>query len=169
MDFTHFSTILFDWGDTVMKDDPVMNTPMVDWPQVRMVDGVDALLETIHTNGRIIALATSADVSTEAQIRAALARVNLEQYFDKIYAFGNTGLRKSAAFYQFILDDLKVQPADVLMIGDSFEKDVFAANQVGILAVWFNLPTAETRDGAAFVTVHSMAELLARFNSTRVE
>ena len=52
------------------------------------------------------------------------------------------------------------------MIGDSFEKDVLAANQVGIAAVWFNLLTAETRDGAAFVTVHSMTELMARFQQT---
>jgi FMN phosphatase YigB (HAD superfamily) len=166
MDFKPFSVILFDWGDTLMKDDPTQSAPMVEWPQVEMVAGADALLETLHTNGRVIALATSADVSTEAQIRAALGRVNLDQYFDKIYCFGNTGLKKSAAFYQYVLDDLKIQPGEALMIGDHFEKDVLAANQVGLAGVWFNPSTLETRDGAAFVTVHSLAELLARFQQT---
>jgi putative hydrolase of the HAD superfamily len=166
MDLNHYPAILFDWGDTVMKDDPSQNTPMVDWPQVEMVTGVETLLEAIHTGGRVIALATGAEVSNETQIREALARVNLDRYFDKIYCFGNTGQRKpSAAFYQFILDDLKVQPAEALMIGDSFEKDVLAANQLGIAGVWFNPSTPETRNGAGFVTVHSMAELQARFKN----
>ena len=167
MDLKPYSVILFDWGDTVMKDDPTLSTPMVDWPQVEMIAGIDTLLDTIHTKGGVVALVTGAAVSNETQIHGALARVNLDQYFDKIYCFGNTGQRKpSAAFYKFILDDLKVQPAEALMIGDSFEKDVLAANQVGIAAVWFNPSTPETRDGAAFVTVHSMAELMARFQQT---
>jgi FMN phosphatase YigB (HAD superfamily) len=165
MDFSRYSVILFDWGNTVMKDDSRQSAPMVDWPQVEVVAGAETLLENLHTNGRIIALATSADVSNEAQIRGALARVGLDRYFDKIYSFRNTGLPKSAALYRYILDDLKVQPAEALMIGDHFEKDVLAANQVGLAAVWFNPSTAETRDGAAFVTVHSLAELLARFKS----
>jgi FMN phosphatase YigB (HAD superfamily) len=163
MDFSHYSVILFDWGDTLMKDDPTQNIPMVEWPQVEIVTGVEALLESLHTQGRIIALATSADVSTEAQIRAALARVNLDRYFDKIYSFRNTGLPKSAALYRYILDDLKILPTEALMIGDHFEKDVLAANQAGIAGVWFNPSTTESRDGAAFVTVHSLAELLAWF------
>jgi HAD superfamily hydrolase (TIGR01509 family) len=163
MDLKRYSVILFDWGDTLMKDDPSQSKPMIDWPQVEMIAGADALLESIHTNGRTIALATSADVSTEAQIRGALARVNLDRHVDKIYSFKNTGLKKSPAFYQYVLNDLKIQPAQALMIGDSFEKDVLAANQVGIAGVWFNPSTQESRDGEAFVTVHSLAELLARF------
>ena len=164
MNLRTFSAILFDWGDTVMKDDPTLSAPMVDWPQVEMIAGVDTLLDAIHTDERVVGLATGAAVSNETQIRGALARVNLDRYFDKIYCFSNTGQRKpSAVFYRSVLDDLNVQPAEALMIGDSLEKDVLAANQVGIAAVWFNPLTAKTRDGAAFVTVHSMAELLARF------
>jgi putative hydrolase of the HAD superfamily len=167
MELNPYSVILFDWGDTVMKDDPSQGAPMVDWPQVEMVAGADTLLEALHTHGRIIALATSADVSNEAQIRGALARVNLDQYFDKIFSFRNTGLQKSAAFYQHVLDDLQVKPAKVLMIGDSFEKDVLAANLVGIAGVWFNPSTPETREGPAFVTAHSLAELLKRLQPFR--
>jgi len=164
MDLDHFSAILFDWGDTVMKDDPAQTASMVDWPKVEIISGVDKLLESIHTDGRVLALATGAAVSNEPQIRGALKRVGLDQYFDKIYCFSNTGQRKpSEAFYRYILDDLKVQAAQALMIGDSFEKDVLAANKVGIAGVWFNPSTPETRDGTAFVTAHSMAELLARF------
>lgn len=167
MNLSKFQVTLFDWGDTVMKDDPTQNTSMIDWPQVEMVADVDTLLEYLHNNGREIALATGAAVSNEIQIRGALARVGLDRYFDKIYCFSNTGQRKpSAAFYRFILDDFKVQPAQALMIGDSFEKDVLAANQEGIAGIWFNPSMPEKRDGSGFFTVHSLAELLARFKDS---
>ena len=51
------------------------------------------------------------------------------------------------------------------MVGDSFEKDVLAANAVGIFAVWFNPRSEETRQGGMHNTVHSMPELLAQFIS----
>ncbi|HEY3309999.1 MAG TPA: HAD family hydrolase [Anaerolineales bacterium] len=159
-----FQAILFDWGDTVMHDDPALTTPMLTWPQVRAVDGVHGLLDYLHTNGCRMVLATSAAISNEKEIRGALARVYLDQYFDKIYCFDSTGLKKpSAAFYQYILNDLKLKPEQVLMVGDSFENDVQASNQIGIPAVWYNPRSAESRTGEMLFTVHSMAELLAWF------
>jgi FMN phosphatase YigB (HAD superfamily) len=167
MNLNRFQAILFDWGDTVMKDDSFQAAPMVDWPTVEIVADVDRLLAFLHRNGRVIALATGAAVSDETQIRGALARVELDRYFKKIYCFGNTGEHKpSAAFYRFILNDLKIQPAEALMIGDSFEKDVLAANQVGLPAIWFNPSTPERRDGELYSTARSMTELLARFQPT---
>jgi putative hydrolase of the HAD superfamily len=164
MNLTHYQVLLFDWGDTLMKDDPSQPAAMVDWPEVEKVAGADLLLEKLHHSGRILALATGAAVSNEAQIRGALARVGLDRYFDKVYCFANTGQRKPAeAFYRFILDDLQAQPEEALMIGDSFEKDVLAANRAGLAAVWFNPTTPEKRDGAGFTTVHSLPELLTLF------
>ena len=164
MHLNSYSIILFDWGDTVMKDDPTQIGSMADWERVEAIAGVEALLEFLRRSGKTIALATGAAVSNETQIRAALARLNLDQFFDKIYCYSSTGQRKpSAGFYRFILDDLKARPAQTLMIGDSFENDVLAANQVGIAGVWFNPSMPEKRDEAGFVSVCSMAELLARF------
>ena len=51
------------------------------------------------------------------------------------------------------------------MVGDGFEKDVLAANAVGIFAVWFNPRLDEDRTGELHVTVHSMQELLTFFTS----
>jgi FMN phosphatase YigB (HAD superfamily) len=45
------------------------------------------------------------------------------------------------------------------MVGDSFDKDVLAANAVGIFGVWFNPRSEEIRTGELQVTVHSMKEL----------
>jgi putative hydrolase of the HAD superfamily len=160
-----YPTVLFDWGDTVMKDDPESTVAMVEWPHVEAVQGIGETLEYLASSGRHCILATSANISDEGQIRAALARVNLDRYFQRIYSFTNTGLSKGEAFYQYILSDLGIPAQDVLMIGDHLEKDVLAANAAGLRAAWFNARSAEVRTSAMHHTFHTMRELLDFFTS----
>ena len=162
---TSYPTILFDWGDTVMRDDPDSSVPMVQWPAVQAVDGIAEVLAQLHASGRTCILATSAAISDEAQIRAALARADLDHYFSRIYCFKNTGLSKGEAFYRHILEDLGLPASSALMVGDSFEKDVLAPNGAGIYAVWFNPRSDEVKSGENHITVHSMKELLEFFKS----
>lgn len=165
MNPNQYSTILFDWGNTVMIDDPNSTVPMVEWKTVETVPGIDSVLAYLHSSGRRIVLATSASISDETQIYRALARGKLDKYFSRIFCFKNTGLPKGEAFYQFILEQLEVRASDALMVGDSFEKDVLDANKVGIRAVWFNPRSAEAKSSSAHVTVHTMKELLVFFES----
>lgn len=158
-----YPTVLFDWGDTVMRDDPASTVPMVEWQTVEVVEGIAEVLEYLHSSSRQIVLATSAAISDENQIRAALARGGLDPYFSRIYCFKNTGLPKDEMFYRHILSDLDIPASDALMIGDGFEKDVQAANAVGIFAVWFNPRSEETHKDQLHVTVHSMGNLLEFF------
>ncbi|HEU0293591.1 MAG TPA: HAD family hydrolase, partial [Anaerolineales bacterium] len=160
-----YPTILFDWGDTVMRDDPASTVPMVEWQTVEVIEGLADVLEYVHSSGRRIVLATSAAISDEDQVRGALARGGLDRYFSHIYCFKNTNLPKGEAFYRHILSDLAISASDALMVGDGFEKDVQAANAVGIFAVWFNPRSEETHKDELHVTVHSMEELRAFFKS----
>jgi putative hydrolase of the HAD superfamily len=162
-----YPTVLFDWGDTVMRDDPAATVPMVEWQTVEVVAGIEDVLAYLHYSGRRIGLATSAAISDESQIRGALARGGLDQYFSHIYCFKNTQLSKGEAFYRYILSDLGIPASEALMVGDGFEKDVQAANAVGLFAVWFNWRSDETRKGELHVTVHSMRELTEFFASLK--
>jgi len=161
----HHSTVLFDWGDTVMRDHPEITIPMVEWETIEVVEGITDVLAYLHSSGRRIVLATSAAISDEGQIRGALRRGGLDSYFSHIYCFKNTNLPKGEAFYHHILNELDISAPTTLMVGDGFEKDVQAANAVGIFAVWFNLESDETRSGDLHVTVHSMQELRAFFKA----
>ena len=80
-----YPTILFDWGDTVMRDHPEITIPMVEWETIEVVEGIADVLEYLHSTGRRIGLATSAAISDEGQIRGALARGGLDIYFSHIY------------------------------------------------------------------------------------
>jgi len=154
-----YSTVLFDWGDTIMRDDPAIKTPIVEWQTIEVIEGIAGVLAVLHASGRRIILATSASISDESQIRGALARCGLDQYFSRIYCFKNTNLPKGEALYRHILNDLGISASDALMVGDSFEKDVQAANAAGMFAVWFNPNSDEARKSDLHITAHSMWEL----------
>jgi putative hydrolase of the HAD superfamily len=158
-DQLRYPTVLFDWGDTVMRDDPASIVPMVEWQTVTVIEGIAEVLEYLRSSGRRAVLATSAEISDEGQIRGALARVGLDEYFSHIYCFKNTQLPKGEEFYRHILRDLDIPANDALMVGDSFPKDVQAANAAGIFAVWFNPRSEDVRKGELYTTVHSMQEL----------
>jgi putative hydrolase of the HAD superfamily len=164
-----FPTVLFDWGDTVMRDYPELIIPMVEWDTVEIIDGIADVLAYLHSSGRRIVLATSAQISDETQIRGALRRGGLDTYFSKIYCFKNTKLPKGEAFYRHILSDLSIPASEALMVGDGFEKDVLIPNALGIFAVWFNPRSGEIRKSDLHITVHTMEELREFFASPEIE
>ncbi|HVN16036.1 MAG TPA: HAD family hydrolase [Anaerolineales bacterium] len=159
-----YSTVLFDWGDTVMRDHPEITIPMVEWETIEVIEGITDILAYLHASGRQIILATSAAISDESQIRGALARAGLDSYFARVFCFKNTHLQKGEEFYWHILNKLNLPASDALMVGDSFEKDILAANAVGVFAVWFNPKSNEIREDQLHITIHSMRELREFFN-----
>jgi putative hydrolase of the HAD superfamily len=151
--------ILFDWGDTLMRDFPEFSGPMKDWPRLEAIPQAGETLAILRPDW-ILALATSADVSNETDIREALNRVNLELWLDRIYCFKNTGILKtSPEFYPFILEDLGLMPAQAVMVGDHFEADILGANRCGMRAIWFNEHSRQNRENTLHRTVHDLGAI----------
>ncbi len=132
--------ILFDWGDTLMRvfhDIPGV-LKMKDWPRVEAIPGAAEMLDSLHGEWTLC-LATNAADSDEADIRAALRRVDLERRLDKVYCFKMIGYKKpSPEFFDFILKDLGLPAEKVIMVGDDYIADVLGAQAAGLQAVWFN-------------------------------
>jgi HAD superfamily hydrolase (TIGR01509 family) len=153
--------ILFDWGDTLMRDNPNYDGPMATWPQVEVVPGAVEALTALKPHW-LLAVATNAADSDEEAIWAALRRGGLDRLLDKVYCFRKIGHKKpSQAFFTYILKNLGLKPNAVLMVGDSFELDVLGANQSGIRSVWLNERTPENRSGSMYSTIHTLHELPA--------
>lgn len=121
--------VLFDWGDTLVRVFPEYDGPMYKWPRVESLPQANKVLEVLQTRW-VLALATNAQDSNEAEIRKALRRVGLEHALDHIFCFRSVGYRKpSPLFYNAILDDLQVDPRHAIMVDDDFETDVVGANR----------------------------------------
>jgi putative hydrolase of the HAD superfamily len=151
--------ILFDWGDTLMRDCKEFNGPMKDWPRVQSIPDAVEMLAALHADWTL-ALATNSVDSDEKNIRLALQRVDLDQSLDKVYCFRNIGYKKpTLEFFQYILDDLRLTPQSLCMVGDNYEVDVLGANACGIRAIWFNEHSLEDREDSMHRTIHALVAL----------
>ena len=151
--------LLFDWGDTLMRDLKQFNGPMKDWQRVEVIPGAAEALALLQPDWTL-ALATNAVDSDEREIRAALQRVDLDRWLERVYCFKNIGHKKpSPQFFEHILADLKKSPEQVCMVGDQFDVDVKGANVCWIPAIWFNEHTLIDRHGDLYRTIHDLRDL----------
>lgn len=82
------------------------------------------MLATILTNG-----------PSDGQ-RNKLKVLNLEQYIQKVYISEEINYSKpNPRAFKHVLKDLNLKPKETLMVGDSLEDDVRAANKVGIKSI----------------------------------
>lgn len=117
-----------------------------------------ALVLYPHVTGTLMELAKRglkmAVLSDAPRLQAwlRLCYLNLQHMFDVVVTFEDTGVRKpEAAPFQKALELLKMDPKEVLMVGDWAERDVVGAAQLGIKTVF-------ARYGDRFDTVHSGAD-----------
>jgi predicted HAD superfamily phosphohydrolase YqeG len=130
--------LAFDWGDTLMRILPGMEGPMVNWPQVEMVPGVGDALADLQGNYRLV-VATNASDSTAPEVRKALARVGLAEYFETIITYHELKARKpELAFFRNVQTMLGVTSSECWMIGDSYAVDVLGSRLADWHSLWFN-------------------------------
>jgi FMN phosphatase YigB (HAD superfamily) len=142
-----------------MKDLPGFSGPMVGWPRVEAIEGAFEVLEQLHKSW-MVALATNAVNSNEEQIWAALRRISLDCFVDKIYCFRKIGHKKpSPEFFAYVLNDLGLDSSSVFMVGDDFESDIVGAVRCGLRAIWLNKQSDEERTADMYRTVHDLRSL----------
>ena len=130
--------VVFDWGDTVMRDFRTREGPMAAWPLVEAVAGVEEVLRTLHPRYRL-AIATNATDSNENLVRAALARVGLDEFLEWVFVSSDLGVEKpDRRFFAAVLAGLHLPPHQVAMVGDNYANDVRGAKTAGLWTVWFN-------------------------------
>ena len=103
--------------------------------------GVRDFMLKLKAKGIQIAICT--DMTTAIQHRK-LRQLNVADLIDVLATSEEAGRDKpSAQIYQLVLDKLGIEKKEVLMIGDSLERDVKGAEAMGITGVWFTPDPAE--------------------------
>lgn len=121
-----------------MVDLPNQTGPMCDWPKVAVVKGALKCLKHLSKSAQCH-LATNAEDSTEIQIRQALQKAGLSDYIQQIFCRENLGVGKTAPeYFEKIVNKLGTPAKQIMMTGDSLDKDVYPALNVGLKATWFN-------------------------------
>jgi len=99
----------------------------------------------------------------QAQVWLRLCSLSLQHVFDAVVTFDDTGERKpSPAPFRAVLHQLRVDPAEALMIGDWAERDVVGAKSLGMKTVFARYgDTFGTRESGADFDVDDVFELVA--------
>ncbi len=130
--------VLFDWGNTLMKDFPYETGKMKSWQQVEAMPNAEFLLKELSKK-RNCYIATNAIDSEKEDIIEALKRVGLNSYLKDIFCYKEIGyLKPSKAFFDIIISKLNIQKEEALMIGDDLEKDAKGAQDCGIESILYD-------------------------------
>lgn len=121
-----------------MVDHPQCRGKMRDWDKVDAVPGAREVLHTL--SGRYdIYVATNAQTSSVQDIQYAFHRVGLDACITGYFCKDNLGIGKGTpAFFIRIANALNTPVSNLVMIGDSLERDIRPAKAAGLMTVWFN-------------------------------
>lgn len=104
-------------------------------------DGVRETFRNIKAHGLKIG------VFTDFPMYEKLRSMGLDEYVDFGASSDDAGfLKPDAHCFGYLLYNLKMEPSDVLYVGDSYAKDVVGAHNAGIDAVLVNVKPSDLRD-----------------------
>ena len=158
-------SICFDWGNTLMVDFPQYDGPMKDWPEVACIPGVEETLKVLHTQYKLY-VATNASESSAEDVKKALERGKIAEYFSGIYTRNELQDEKPSLkfFYQVVK---KTGDPALIYIGDDYTKDVLGAANAGLATIWYNpifahAPGHIPIHDAEFATFQQLPDILNR-------
>lgn len=131
--------LVFDWGDTLMENNPQYSGPMAGWPRVAAVDGIIDALASLKDQYTMV-VGTNAVDSDAAQVWKALQRVGLDPFFKAVFTTHEMeGARKPEQRYYRQLETVLGRSAhEIIMIGDDYRVDILGAKAAGWRALWYN-------------------------------
>lgn len=146
MNESQITTLVFDWGNTIMVDDGQFSGKMKDWPTVQAIEGVHQTLKLLSSEYQLV-LASNAEDSSTLDISRALRLVDLDYYFHQIFTRTELSAKKpDPLFYQNLVAKINCPLEKIVMIGDDYIKDIVGAKLAGWKAIWFN-PSCLTSNG----------------------
>ena len=129
-------------------------------------EGVIDFLIFNKNNGKKIGILT--DYETEYQL-IKLDKLGILKYIDVIVTSEEVGIEKpSSQMFTTILNKLRLNSSEVIMIGDNFEKDVTGAMNLNIFSYWFNRNKADCFSGNYYI-FNSFKTLHNKFNNIHDE
>ncbi|PLW93624.1 MAG: HAD family hydrolase [Marinilabiliales bacterium] len=130
--------IIFDWGNTLMRDFPEKPGPMYEWDHVELMPGVENLLSNLAERFVLTVATNAGESNTEAMVKA-LTRVHIEGFFIFKYSSKDLGVSKpDPRFFEEVCKRSGFTPEETLMIGNDYKKDIVGAKAAGMQTILYN-------------------------------
>lgn len=160
IDMKNIKHIVFDWGDTLMRDFPEKPGPMCDWDYIELLPGVQKVLEELKLHYPLT-VATNAGVSDTALMRKALLRGGIEHFFSNYFSSKDLGVSKpDPEFFRQVCIHAGFSTSESLLIGNDYQKDIVGAHSAGMQTILFNHAGADGTFEIAGKVISQLEELL---------
>lgn len=103
---------------------------------LKLYDGVTELLEMLkREKGKIILLSNAQSSFTLPELKL----LGIDKCFDHIFISSDYGVRKpDADFWQIMIDETGIKPAESVMIGNDYEADLSTAKRLGFDTIYIH-------------------------------
>ncbi|KAH4218381.1 hypothetical protein HBI06_201480 [Parastagonospora nodorum] len=98
-------------------------------------EGAVALLHAIKARGKKIAVVTEGPQDAQERTVEALG---LGRFVDYLATTNALGVAKVDGMFGRVLEKVGVRGEDVVVVGDSWDRDIVPARKIGLTCVWFN-------------------------------
>jgi putative hydrolase of the HAD superfamily len=151
--------VVWDWGDTLMRDIREQAGPMVEWPRVEAMPGAALALQAL-SGLSFQCVATNATESSGSQVAAALDRVGLRTHLTHFLTSSELGVSKpDPGFFEEVSRVLGVPPTTILAVGNDYVKDIVPARAVGMITILVSSEEESAPREAADLIVPSLTDL----------
>jgi len=152
--------LIFDWGDTLMRDFPELDTPMFTWENVELIPFVKEVLQYLSGNYLLVVATNAGQSDTQAMIKA-LKRVDIDKFFSYFFSSKDLGYTKpDPDFFKSISVQIKCDVNECVMIGNLYSKDIIGAKDAGMRTILFNENKSDDNFEKADKVIYSMKDLL---------
>ncbi|MEJ2186522.1 MAG: HAD family hydrolase [Gemmatimonadota bacterium] len=153
--------LVFDWGDTLMRDFPGYSGPMARWPEVEVMPGAREALQAL-VGEYVCCVASNAGSSDGRLMEEALRRGGIGGFFQHFFTSSELGYSKpDVRFFREVVRRLGVEPYEALMIGNDYARDIVPARSVGMRTVLCSDAAPATDAPAADDVIASLSSLAA--------
>ena len=97
-------------------------------------------------------------------LKAKLKKASILTYFDNITISSDVGfIKPHPEIFRRALTESKLNPDEVVFVGDTYQQDIIGAKRVGLKTVWLNTrqePRAMARDNPPDFEIETLTELI---------
>lgn len=115
------------------------------------------VMDTLNKKYRLTMITNGASVWQRAKIE----KLKIEDYFEEIIVSGELGHHKpSTKIFEEMTRRTKVDPSEIIYIGNNYMKDIHGAKDAGWKAAWVKRTDEERDESVPDYTIRELSELL---------
>lgn len=132
---TNIKWLLFDWGDTLMFDNPEYQGEMYLWPEIKLMPDVAQALPILSGKYHCAVVSNALDSNAQA-MKNAFERMGIDHFFELFITSKEIGYKKpDKRFFIHIAELLQIPANELCMIGNDYQKDIVTPKKIGLRTV----------------------------------